>query len=80
MKTDQPGHVQKEEADLAEQRRLAEAVRAACIHAALAGYEDASLSGLCHEGVWERVIDAMRELKLEEIIQRVRSKESMSSS
>lgn len=75
MKVEQPSHAQKEEADLAEQRRLAEAVRAACIHAALAGYEDAGLSGLCHEGVWERVIDAMRELKLEEIIQRVRSRE-----
>lgn len=75
MKVDQSNPAQKEEAGLAEQRRLAEAVRAACIRAALAGYEDASLSGLCHEGVWERVIDAMRELKLEEIIQRVRSKE-----
>jgi hypothetical protein len=60
---------------LAEQRRLAEAVRAACIRTALAGYEDASLSGLCHEGAWERAIDAMRELKLETVIQGVRSKE-----
>jgi hypothetical protein len=55
----------------AEQHQLAEAIRAACIRAALAGYEDASLSGLCHEGVWERVIDAIRELKLEAIIQEV---------
>jgi hypothetical protein len=58
-----------------EQRQLAEAVRAACIQAALAGYEDAGLSGLCHEGAWERAIDAMRELKLEAIIQGVRNKE-----
>lgn len=62
---------QKEIDFLAEQRRLAEAVRAACIRAALAGYEDASLSGLCHEGAWERAIDAIRELKLEAVIQGV---------
>lgn len=57
------------------QRQLAEAVRATCIRAALAGYEDAGLSGLCHEGAWERAIDAIRELKLEAIIQGVGSKE-----
>lgn len=57
-----------------QQRRLAEMVRAACIQAALAGYEDASRSGLCHEGAWERAIDAMRELKLETIIQGVRTR------
>ena len=31
-------------------RRLAEAVRAACVAAALRGYEEARMSGLCHEG------------------------------
>ena len=67
--------VQKEEAHPVEQHRLAEAVRAACIRAALAGYEDAGMSGLCHEGAWERAIDAIRELKLEAIIQGVVSKE-----
>lgn len=67
-------HSEIQETASVEQRRLAEAVRAACIHAALAGYEDAGLSGLCHEGAWERAIDAMRELKLEEIIQGVRTR------
>ncbi len=56
--------------------QLAEAIRAACIQAALAGYEDASLSGLCHEGAWERAIDAMWELKLEAVIQEVGNKGS----
>ncbi|MCK6623577.1 MAG: acetyltransferase [Anaerolineae bacterium] len=68
-------HPKKEMDFLAQQRQLAEAVRVACIRAALAGYEDASLSGLCHEGAWERAIDAMRELKLEQIIQGVGSQE-----
>ncbi len=70
-----PTHSQTQETILSAQRRLAEAVRTACIRAALAGYEDASLSGLCHEGAWERAIDAMRELKLEAVIQGVGSKE-----
>lgn len=73
--TPHPSHSQKEETISSEQRRLAEAVRAACIRAALAGYEDAGLSGLCHEGAWERAIDAMRELKLEQIILGAGSKE-----
>jgi hypothetical protein len=51
----------------AEQRRLTEAVRQACLQAALAGYEDARMSGLCHEGAWECAIDAIRTLKLETI-------------
>lgn len=46
-------------------RNLAEAVREACIAAALAGYEDAGLSGLCHEGRWECAVSAMRVVDLE---------------
>ena len=68
---------QKEEIISSEQRQLAEAIRTACIRAAIAGYEDASLSGLCHEGAWERAIDAMLELKLEAVIQGVRSKDEV---
>lgn len=43
---------------------LAERVRDACIDAALAGYEDAAMSGLCHEGAWEAAISAIRRLDL----------------
>jgi hypothetical protein len=50
-----------------EQRRLAETVRQVCLQAALAGYEDARISGLCHEGAWECAIDAIRTLKLETV-------------
>ena len=43
---------------------MAEAVRQACIDAALRAYEDAGLSGLCHEGRWEYAVDAMRGVDL----------------
>jgi hypothetical protein len=47
---------------------LAETIRAACITAALEGYEDASIHGLCHEGAWECAIDAMRALNLKALL------------
>jgi len=43
---------------------LAEAVRKACIEAALAAYEDAGISGLCAEGRWEAAIGALQSLDL----------------
>jgi len=49
--------------------QLAEAVRIACIEAALAGYEDAAASGLCHEGAWEAAISALQQLDITAIIQ-----------
>jgi hypothetical protein len=48
---------------------LAEAVRQACIDAALRAYEDAGLSGLCHEGRWEYAVDAMRGMDLRMLLQ-----------
>ena len=47
----------------------AEAVRQACIAAALQAYEDAGISGLCHEGRWEYAVDAMRGLPLRPLLQ-----------
>ena len=49
-------------------KQLAEAVREACIAAALEGYENAGLSGLCHEGRWECAISAMRIVDLEAVL------------
>jgi hypothetical protein len=40
--------------------QMAEAVRQACLAAALQAYEDAGVSGLCHEGRWECAVDAIR--------------------
>jgi hypothetical protein len=48
---------------------IAEAVRQTCIEAALRAYEDAGLSGLCHEGRWECAVDAMRGLDLQRLVQ-----------
>ena len=42
-----------------------ERIRDACIAAAIAGYEDAAISGLCHEGAFEAAISAMRRLDLD---------------
>ncbi len=47
---------------------LADAVRQACIRAALEGYEHAAISGLCHEGAWEAAISAMKMLDLEAVL------------
>lgn len=48
-----------------QERQLAERVRAACIRAVLEGYEQASISGLCHEGAFEVAVDAVRMLDLD---------------
>ena len=53
-------------------RRIAEAVRAACVAAAEASYERAAADGLCDEGAWEVAIDAIRSLDVEAIIREVR--------
>jgi F0F1-type ATP synthase membrane subunit b/b' len=45
-----------------EKRELAEAVQAACVQAAVAGYEQAAMDGLCHEGAMEVAVDAIRRL------------------
>jgi hypothetical protein len=58
-----------EETRLKEQRQLAEVIRQACLQAALAGYEDASISGLCHEGAWECAIDAIRSLDINTVLE-----------
>lgn len=48
--------------------QLAEAVRAACLDAAMRAYEDAGISGLCHEGRWEIAVQAIRTLDLGPVV------------
>jgi hypothetical protein len=43
---------------------MAEAMRAACVKAALQAYEDAGVRGVCQEGRWECAIAAIRHLDL----------------
>lgn len=48
--------------------RTAEAVRMACLHAALDGYERAGLSGLCEAGRWEMVVDSLQTLDVNAVV------------
>ena len=42
----------------------AEAIRQACLAAALHAWEDAGVQGLCMEGRWEAAVGAIRQLPL----------------
>ena len=48
---------------------IAQAIRNACVVAALDGYERAQIAGLCQEGAWECAIDAIRMLDLRTVLQ-----------
>jgi hypothetical protein len=52
-------------------RRLAEAVREACLHAAQEAYENAGISGLCEEGRWECAVGAIRGLDVELLLRAI---------
>ena len=47
---------------------LAERVRARCLEAAEAAYEDAGIQGLCAEGRWEVAMGAVKSLDLGELL------------
>ena len=51
-----------------EAQKLAEAVRTACLKAARQGYEQASASGLCHEGAVEAALGAVSMLDLKGLL------------
>lgn len=53
---------------MSNEQRLAEAVRAACIQAALEAYQEGGVLGLCAEGRWEYAISAMRQLDVQKIM------------
>lgn len=59
-------------ADVTEEGALAvaDAVRAACLRAAIDGYEQAGFGGMCEEGRWEMVVDSIRSLNLDAIVKR----------
>ena len=52
---------------------LAARVRDACVQAALTGYEDAEIAGLCGEGALEAAISSIRRLDLDTILQQAKS-------
>jgi hypothetical protein len=47
---------------------LIEAVRAACLDAAVLAYEDAGIRGLCADGRWEAALAAIRQLDLSQVL------------
>jgi hypothetical protein len=47
--------------------KTAEAIRRACLAAALAAYEEAGILGLCQEGRWEAAISAIQSLDLQRV-------------
>jgi hypothetical protein len=47
-----------------------ERVRAACVNAALAAYEDAGVRGLCADGRWEAALAAIRGVDLSSVLER----------
>ncbi|MBK8754482.1 MAG: acetyltransferase [Candidatus Competibacteraceae bacterium] len=56
---------------MTDSQRLTEAVRAACIKAALDAYEEGGVLGLCAEGRWEYAISTLQQLDLDTLIQGV---------
>ncbi|MBZ0143953.1 MAG: hypothetical protein K8F56_10250 [Rhodocyclaceae bacterium] len=53
---------------MSDPQKIAEAVRRACVDAALEAYEDAQIRGLCREGAWEVAIEAVRTLDVAAVI------------
>lgn len=56
--------------DDSERRRLAESIRSACVAEALDAWEQAGFSGLCTEGRWDLVIDRLRHIDVEDLLER----------
>ena len=49
-------------------RRLAEAVKQACIRVAQEGYAQAAASGLCDEGAFEAAVGAIQMLDVNQVV------------
>ena len=47
---------------------LAHAVREACVRAAIDGYEQGGISGLCAEGRFDMAMDSVRALDLDGVV------------
>jgi hypothetical protein len=54
-----------------EQVELAEFIQEACMDAAKEGVRDASMSGLCTEGVKEAAVSVIQSLDLEQLTQNI---------
>lgn len=61
------------EADETE-KRVAQAVRDACIAAAKDGYERAAISGLCEDGALEAALSAIHMVDLDAVLKTLRAR------
>lgn len=52
-----------------EELKLAETVRKACVEILQRTYEEAGISGLCHEGRWEYALDVLQSLAMEDLLE-----------
>jgi hypothetical protein len=52
---------------------LAKRIRETCIEAVLQAYEDAGIQGLCPEGRWEAVVDALRTIELAPLLRELKT-------
>lgn len=52
-----------------EKIEIAQYVKQACIEAAKEGFQDASMSGLCREGIMEAAISAMEKLNPKQLLE-----------
>ena len=50
---------------------LAEAVRETCLEIQQRSYEEAGISGLCHEGRWEYALDVLRGMSIEKLLKNI---------
>ena len=58
----------KKDGDETEEERIARVVKEACIRAAVEGFENAAMDGLCHEGAVEAAVSAISRLDLEALL------------
>lgn len=58
------------------QQRIAEAVKTACLQAAIEAYQHGRMSGMCQEGAWELALDAIKSLDAEALLKKLPGKPS----
>ncbi len=56
--------------------KLATAVRKACLEILQRSWEEAGISGLCHEGRWEYAIDVLQNLAVENLLKEIEGLDS----
>jgi hypothetical protein len=61
--------------NLKNEKRVAQKVKDACIHAAKEGFQDASMRGLCSEGAIEAAIGAIQSLDIKKIVTEAKQQE-----